>query len=70
MENVCMIQKERFIVSQKVLFWKHSRQKEADTIRTNVSQPLYGEGRWSFVMERRQKNGEAAGEVKENRNFI
>lgn len=25
--------KERFIVSQKVLFWKHSRQKEADTIR-------------------------------------
>ena len=26
--------------------------------QTNVSQPLYGEGRWSFVMERRQKNGE------------
>ena len=26
--------------------------------QTNVSQPFYGEGRWSFVMERRQKNGE------------
>ncbi len=70
MENVCMIQKKRFIVSQKVLFWKHSRQKGSGYNQTNVSQPLYGEGRWSFVMERRQKKRGAAGEVKENRNFI
>lgn len=68
MENVCMIQKKGLSYLKGAIL-EAQPTKGSGYNQTNVSQPLYGEGRWSFGMERRQKRG-AAGEVKENRNFI
>ena len=65
-----MIQKRKVYRISKGAILEAQPTKGSGYNQTNVSQPLYGEGRWSFVMERRQKKRGAAGEVKENRNFI